>query len=309
MNVVVTGGAGFIGGHLADACMHAGDTVTCFDDLSGGRPENCHGAELVVGDVRDPEALATIFRGAEVVYHLAALGAVPRSVKDPITTDRVNAGGTLAVLVAAREAQVRRVVATSSSSVYGGQGPVPTPEDSPLNPRSPYAVSKVTGEHYCRVFSDLYGLETVVLRPFNVYGPRQRPDSPYAAVIPLFLRAAIEGIRPVIHGDGGQSRDFTYVEDCARLFRLAAAAPSGEVSGRAYNAAGGGEITVADLWKEICALQGRGADPEFVEARAGDVRRSRADLTAAQRDLGYEPQVSLREGLKRTLAWAKTVNS
>ena len=309
MRVVVTGGAGFIGSHLVRACLGSDAEVVAFDDLSAGRPENCQPAELVVGDVRDTATLTEVFRGAEVVYHLAALGAVPRSVKDPMATDRVNAGGTLAVLLAARDASVRRVVATSSSSVYGGVGPVPTPEESPLNPRSPYAISKVTGEHYCRIFPDLYGLETVVLRPFNVYGPRQRPDSAYAAVIPLFLRAVIDGDRPVIHGDGGQSRDFTYVEDCVQLFRLAASAPAATVSGRAYNAAAGGEITVADLWKEICALEGGGPDPEFVDSRPGDVRRSRADVTAARRDLGYEPGISLREGLRRTMEWAKTLPS
>lgn len=309
MKVVVTGGAGFIGGHLAEACIRAGDTVTCFDDLSSGRPENCHGADLVVGDVRDRDALVRAFSGAEVVYHLAALGAVPRSVKDPMATDSVNAGGTVAVLVAARDAQVRRVVATSSSSVYGGRGPVPTPEDSPLFPRSPYAVSKVAGEHYCRVFDELYGLETVVLRPFNVFGPRQPPDSQYAAVIPLFLHAVITDESPIIHGTGDQSRDFTYVEDCARLFRLAAVAPAETVSGQAYNAAAGSETTVVQLWNEICALWGGGPEPRFVDPRPGDVRRSRADLTAARRDLGYEPEVSLTEGLRRTMEWAKTLSS
>jgi len=288
---------------LADACRAAGDQVVCLDDLSAGREENCSGSELVRGDVTDRDCLDSIMPGADVVYHLAARRAVPLSVEDPAGTDRVNTFGTLAVLIAARDSGVRRVVSASSSSVYGGVAEVPTPEDSPLVPRSPYAVSKVAGEHYCRVFHELYGLETVVLRPFNVFGPRQRPDSAYAAVIPLFVQAAIEGRSPVIQGDGSQSRDFTYVDDCVQAFRRAAEAPAATVGGKAYNAAAGGETTVAELWNQICELTGGGPAPAYVEPRPGDVTRSRADLSAARRDLGYEPQVSLTEGLERVLDW------
>src|SRR5438093_5418890 len=239
MRVLVTGGAGFIGSNLAERLLSRGAEVRVFDNLSTGFRDNVPGdAELLEGDIRDEAAVRAAVAGVDVVFHQAAHRAVLQSVQNRLSTDLANTNGTLLVLKAAHEAGVRRVVAASSSSVYGGAVQLPTPESAPLIPRSPYAVSKLAGEHYCRVWSELFDLETVSLRYFNVYGPRQRPDSAYAAVIPLFTHALKIGARPIVHGDGLQSRSFAYVDDVVEANLAAAAAPAEACSGRAYNIAG-----------------------------------------------------------------------
>jgi UDP-glucose 4-epimerase len=302
VKALVTGGAGFIGSHLVDALVRRGDDVRVLDDLSSGRRDNVHrGAQFTAGDVTDPPAVDRAVRGTDTVFHLAALRAVPRSVEHPLATDTVNVHGTLTVLDAALRAGVRRVVFASSSSVYGDTTVLPTPESAPVHPRSPYAVSKLAGEHYCRVFSDLYGLETVVLRCFNVYGPRQRPDAAYAQVVPLFAEALAGGQRPVVHGDGLQRRDFTFVDDAAAAFVRAAAAPASVAVGRPYNVAGGLPHTVLELLEVLGGLMGVAAAPVHAPARPGDVRETWADLSASRRDLGHAPAVSFEDGLGRTV--------
>jgi UDP-N-acetylglucosamine/UDP-N-acetyl-alpha-D-glucosaminouronate 4-epimerase len=307
MRALVTGGAGFIGSTLVDALVEAGRDVVVLDDLSTGFSENLRGAVTVVeGEVSDPAAVARAVAGCEVVFHLAAHRAVLRSVEQPLDTDRANVGGTLTVLVAARDAGVRRVVCASSSSVYGGAEQLPTPETAPLVPRSPYAVSKLAGEHYCRVFWELFGLETVALRYFNVYGPRQRPDSRYAAVIPLFVDALLRGVPPEVHGDGLQSRDFTFITDAVAANLRAADAPASQCAGRAYNVAGGASYSLLDLLAILGRLIGVEVTPSHVAPRAGDVRHTRADIEAAAADLGYRPAVSFEEGLAQTVEWRRS---
>jgi UDP-glucose 4-epimerase len=302
MNVVVTGGAGFIGSHLVDALVARGDRVRVLDDLSNGRVENVNdAAELVEGNVADAEVVASVVADAEIVFHQAALGSVRRSIESPLPTDQANIHGTLTVLQSAREAGVHRVIAASSSSVYGGASPLPSREDHPVAPRSPYAVSKVTAEMYCRVFCDLLGIETVCLRYFNVYGPRQRFDSPYAAVVPLFTDALRRGERPIVFGDGKQKRDFTFVDDTVRANLLAAAAPAEQCAGRVYNVGGGQPHSVLDLLATLAGLLDVDPDPVYADPRPGDVRDSQADLTAVGADLGYTPTVSFEDGLRRVV--------
>jgi UDP-glucose 4-epimerase len=304
MRALVTGGAGFIGSHLVDALVARGDDVVVLDDLSTGRVENVHdAAELIQGDVADEAIVARAVAGCELVFHQAALGSVARSVAVPLGSDRANVHGTLAVLQAAHLAGVSRVVMASSSSVYGGATQVPTPESSPLAPRSPYAVTKLTGEHYARVFWELHGLETVCLRYFNVFGPRQRPDSQYAAVIPLFIEALLSGVDPQVHGDGHQSRDFTFIADTVQANLCAAVAPADRCAGKAFNIARGKPASLLELLAILAAEVGVQATPVHVDPRVGDVRHSHADISAARRDLAYEPAVSFRDGLARTLAW------
>lgn len=305
MIVLVTGGAGFIGSHLVDALVEAGNRVRVLDDLSNGRRENVHpDAELVVGSLADPDAVTHAVAGTELVFHLGALGAVSRSVADPLTTDRVNVHGTLSVLTKACDAGVRRVVFASSSSVYGGAEIVPTPESAPLRPRSPYAVSKMAGEWYTRSFPGMFPIETVALRYFNVFGPRQRPDAAYAAVIPLFATALLDGKQPVVYGDGQTTRDFTYVSDVVAANLAAAGAPS-SVSGGVYNIAPGSSSTLLELLDILGELIGRDPDPIFADPRPGDVPRSCADASAARQDLGWAPSVTLAEGLSHYVDWVR----
>jgi UDP-glucose 4-epimerase len=302
--VLVTGGAGFIGSNLVDALVAQGRTVRVLDDLSTGRRENVHpDAELFVGEVSDTAIVQSAVDGCDVLFHEAAHRAVLRSVEDPLATDTANVHGTLTVLDAAQRAGVRRVVYASSSSVYGGAEMRPTPETAPLLPRSPYAVTKLTGEHYCRVFAELHGLETVALRYFNVFGPRQRPDSMYAAVIPLFIAALRAHEPPTVHGDGAQSRDFTYIDDVVAANLAAADAPSDRVSGRAFNIACGDEHSLLELLEELGRLLDVSVPANHVAPRAGDVRHSRADVGAAASDLGWKATVSFADGLARTVAW------
>ncbi len=304
MNVLVTGGAGFIGSNLVDVLLARGDSVRVLDDLFSGTKENLDpAAELVVGSVADEKLVREAAEGCEVLFHIAAHRAVPRSVENPLGTDLANVHGTLAVLVAAKDVGARRVVSASSSSVYGGAEVLPTPESAPLVPRSPYAVSKVAGEQYGRVFHELFGLETVSLRYFNVYGPRQRPNSAYAAVIPLFIDALKTGARPIVHGDGTQTRDFTYVSDAVAGTIAASEAPAERCAGRAYNIAPGASHSLLDLLAVLGRILGVEPDPEFTAERAGDVRQAQADPAAAARDLDFRCRVDLEDGLRRTVEW------
>lgn len=302
MLTLVTGGAGFIGSNLAEELLAQGHEVRIIDDLSTGQVTNLPAdARFYEGPIGDDELLEQAMAGVEVVFHQAALGSVARSVDAPRTSDTVNAHGTLSVLEAARRLGVRRVVQASSSSVYGGADIRPTPESAPLVPRSPYAVTKLVGEHYARVYAELFDLETVALRYFNVYGPRQRPDAAYAAVIPLFVAALRAGRSPQVHGDGHQSRDFAFVGDVVAANLAAATAPAERVSGRAYNIAGGRERSLLELLDIVRGLLGVDTPAVHVEPRVGDVRHSSADLSAAAADLGYHPQVSFEEGMARTI--------
>ena len=308
MRVLVTGGAGFIGSHIVDALVARQHDVTVLDDLDTGFRENVNAdARLVLGSVADEDLVRDTMQGCDVVFHQAAHKAVLRSVERPLITDTVNTHGTLTVLKAALDAGVGRVVHASSSSVYGGAATLPTAETAPTNPRSPYAVSKLAAEHYCRIFSELYGLETVALRYFNVYGARQRPDATYAAVIPLFVDALLRGRRPVVHGDGLQSRDFTFVSDVVDANLAAASAPAARCAGHAYNIAGGASSTLLDILGTLGDLLGVVPDPEFAEPRAGDVRDSRADARAAARDLEFRTRVGLADGLRLTVDWLRSL--
>jgi UDP-glucose 4-epimerase len=305
---LVTGGAGFIGSHLTEALVAGGYPVRVLDDFSTGDPANLARVrpqiELLKGDVGNFQMVREAMRDVEVVFHQAALPSVPRSVADPLSTHHACATGTLNVLMAAREAEVRRVVYAASSSAYGNSERLPKRESDPTGPLSPYAVAKLAGEYYCQAFTQVYGLETVRLRYFNVYGPRQSPDSPYAAVIPLFLRAMLAGQGPLVHGDGLQSRDFTFVADAVRANLLAAEAPSG-VSGKVYNIACGRRTTLLDLVARINSLLGTAIEPAHGPARAGDVRHSQADISAARADLGYQPQVDVEQGVRLCLEYVR----
>jgi UDP-N-acetylglucosamine/UDP-N-acetyl-alpha-D-glucosaminouronate 4-epimerase len=299
--VLVTGGAGFIGSNLVRELLERGDAVRVLDNFSTGSRANLDGleVEIVEGELRSYERVHNAVRGVETVYHLGALGSVPRSVQDPLTSSAVNVEGTLNVLLAARDSGVRRVVFSSSTSVYGTSREMPTTESCPPDPISPYGVAKLAAERYCVAFSRVYdSLETVVLRYFNVFGPRQSPSSQYAAVIPLFVTAIAAGRPVAIHGDGEQSRDFTYVDNVVDATIRAASAEG--ASGRAFNVAGGSPATVNHVADTIGAILGRPVEKRFEPPRAGDIRDSWADLAAARATLGFEPSVSLEEGLRRT---------
>ena len=300
--VLVTGGGGFIGSNLVRALLERGDDVRVLDNFSTGNRANLEGLdiEVVEGELRSYERVHAAVRGVEVVFHLGALGSVPRSVQDPLTSSAVNVEGTLNVLLAARDEGIRRVVYSSSSSVYGTRRELPVPESSPPDPISPYGVAKLAAERYCISFSRVYdSFETVVLRYFNVFGPRQSPFSQYAAVIPLFVTAIDEGRPITIHGDGGQSRDFTYVANVVDATMLAAEAA--DANGRMFNVAAGSPGSVNDVADTIGRILGKPVEKEFQPPRPGDIRDSWADITAARETLGFEPTVGLEEGLRRTV--------
>ncbi len=306
--VVVAGGAGFIGSHLVDALVSAGARVTVLDDLSNGRQQNLNQSRdrlrFIEGSLLDRSAVGQAVEGAELVFHQAALGSVPRSMKDPATTVEVNVAGTAILFAAARDAGARRVVYASSSSVYGDSQEMPRREGGEGRPLSPYAMSKVMNEQLAEVYGSSFGMQLIGLRYFNIYGPRQSPDGPYAAVVPLFFEACRTGAAATIHGDGGQSRDFTWVGDAVRANLLAAAAP-GEACGRAYNVGAGQGTSVNRLARLIRGLVGTGAEPIYGPQRAGDVRDSLADLSAITQALGYRPGMSVEEGLELTHASAQ----
>ena len=306
MNVLVTGGAGFIGSSLARSLAGDGHAVRVLDDFSTGRKENLDGVEgdleVLEGDVRDPAAVARAVAGAEVVHHLAALPSVARSVADPRASHQVNVDGTLNVLLAAVDAGVGRVVYASSSSVYGDTPVLPKHEAMPVSPRSPYAAAKLAGEAYCRSFARVYPLQTVCLRFFNVFGPRQDPASQYAAVVPRVVTRMLAGQPAEVTGDGHQTRDFTFVDNAVQACRLAAAAGS-EAVGEAMNVGCGDRISVLDLVELINGLLPQRVDPVLVAARPGDVRDSQAAVDKAERLIGYRPLVPVRDGVAATVRW------
>jgi nucleoside-diphosphate-sugar epimerase len=300
--VSVTGGGGFIGSHLADRLCRDGYRVRVLDNFATGRRENLlhlrDDIELVEGDIQSYERVHNAIRGSELVFHAAALPSVPRSVQDPLASNASNIPGTLNVLLAARDEGVRRVVFASSSSIYGANSDLPKREDMPVVPIAPYAVSKLAAEGYCRAFFEVYGLETVSLRYFNVFGPRQDPLSQYAAVIPSFITAFSEGRQPVVYGDGEQSRDFTYVDNAVEASLLAAEAPG--VAGETFNIACGERTSLNVLLEALRALTGTEAEASYVAPRPGDVLHSLADISRARERLGYEPRVDVRRGLELT---------
>jgi UDP-glucose 4-epimerase len=302
---LVTGGAGFIGSHLVEALTSQGHRVRVLDDCSTGLPSNLahiHPApDLILGDVADPVAVARAVEGVHIIFHLAALASVQISVEAPAETHRVCDTGTLTVLDAARRAKVRRVIYAASASAYGIPAGEVQSETDPVSPLSPYAAAKLAGELYMQAFAATYGLETVRLRFFNIFGPRQRADSPYSGVIAIFAGLLSAGRTPTVFGDGLQSRDFTYVADVVQALLKAATAPN--VSGQVYNIGAGRRISLLDLIAALNKLLGTNATPQHAPERAGDIRHSRADIRRARRDLGYEPTVTFEEGLERTLRW------
>ena len=301
---LVTGGAGFIGSHLCEELVRRGHRVRVADNLSTGKIRNLDhipGVELFEGDLADFAFAQRSVAGVDYVLHEAAIPSVPRSVKDPITSNRSNIDATVNVLVAARDAGVKRLVFAGSSSAYGNTPTLPKHEDMPTGPLSPYALQKVVGEQYLQMFTRLYGLETVTIRYFNVFGPRQDPSSPYSGVISVFATALLENRSPTIYGDGEQTRDFTYVANVVDGV-LRACEASG-ASGEIINVATGGRISLNQLFRAMREITGGTAEPTYVEPRAGDVRDSQADIAKARRILGYEPSVSFEDGLQRTVDW------
>jgi nucleoside-diphosphate-sugar epimerase len=302
VKVLVTGGAGFIGSNVVSALLERGDEVRVLDNFSTGRRDNLEGldVEVVEGELRSYERVHAAVRGVELVFHLGALGSVPRSVQDPLTSSAVNVEGTLNVLLAARDENVRRVVFSSSSSVYGSSGKLPRTEEMAPDPISPYGVAKLAAERYCISFSRVYDqFETVVLRYFNVFGPRQSPFSQYAAVVPLFVTHIARGEPIVVYGDGEQSRDFTYVANVVDATLLAGDAPG--ASGRIFNIAAGHPATVNDLAAAVGRILDKPVARKTAPPRPGDVRDSWADVSAARNALGYEPHISLEDGLRLTI--------
>ena len=305
MRILVTGGAGFIGSHLTERLIELGHEVVVLDDLSTGREENLAHLQgrfrFVKGSITDLALLRELMPGIEVVFHQAALGSVPRSVEDPATTHEVNITGTFYVLLAAKEASVKRVIYAASSSAYGDTPTLPKVETMLPQPLSPYAVSKLVGEYYCQVFTRVYGLPTVSLRYFNVFGPRQNPRSQYAAVIPKFITAALKGEPLTVYGDGEQSRDFTYIENVVQANLLAM--QSEAAVGKVYNVACGGRYTLNELIRQLRKVMDKHLEVQYLPPRAGDVRHSMASIEAAQHDLGYRVLVDFEEGLRRTVEW------
>ena len=308
---LVTGGAGFIGSHLCEALVARGERVRVVDSLITGKRANLahlgDTVEFLEGDLADLDVARRAVEGCEFVLHQAAIPSVPRSVKDPITSNRANIDATLNVAVAARDAGVRRIVYAGSSSAYGNTPTLPKHEEMPTAPLSPYALQKLVGEQYLQLFTRLYGLETVTIRYFNVFGPRQDPSSPYSGVISLFVSALVDGRQPTIYGDGEHTRDFTYVANVVDGVLRACTAPA--ASGEVINVATGGRVSLNQLFSTIRDLTGARVDPLYAPPREGDVKDSQADISKAQRLLGYKPIVSFEEGLRRTLEWYKADNA
>lgn len=309
---LVTGGGGFIGSNMVLHLLSKGEQVRVLDNFSTGRKENLKGLEgkieVVEGDLRNMADVQKAVAGIQYIFHYGALPSVIRSVEDPLTANEVNINGTLNLLVAARDAGVDRVVFSSSSSVYGDTPVLPKREDMTPVPLSPYALSKLAGEHYCRMFHELYGLKTYSLRYFNVFGPRQNPKSQYAAVIPLFIQALLNDKAPLIHGDGEQTRDFTFVEDIIAANLSCCTAPEAAAGG-AYNVAWGNRISINELALTIAGLLGKDIKPIHDPARPGDIKDSQADAAKARSSLGWEPRVTFSEGLSRTIDWYRQGNA
>jgi len=305
---LVTGGAGFIGSNIVETLIQKGESVRVLDNCSTGKMSNLKNVmdriEFIHGDIRDLSLVRDAVKNVDYVIHLAALASVPGSIDDPITNNDINIAGTLNILVAAKDASVKRVVYTSSSAVYGDSPESPKTESMPANPISPYAISKHTGEQYCKAFYQLYGLETVTLRYFNVFGQRQDPNSQYAAVIPIFINSFLEGRPPTIFGDGGQTRDFVFVEDVVQANRLACYAQG--AAGEIFNIGSGGRTTISSLAGAIRDLIGSHIEPVYEQERIGDVRHSQADISKAREILGYEPLADMKTALDRTIKWFKT---
>ncbi len=299
---LVSGGAGFIGSHLVHRLLERGERVRIVDDFSSGRRENVPATvEVVEGDIADPAVATRAVAGCQFVLHEAAIPSVPRSVKDPVRSNRANVDGTLNLLVAARDAGVKRLVFAGSSSVYGDAAVLPKREDMRPSPLSPYALQKLIGEQYCQMFTRLYGLETVTTRYFNVFGPRQQPGSPYSGVISLFIDALASGQSPMVHGDGKQTRDFTFVSDVVTGVLRCCEAP--HVAGEVINVAAGGRISLLDLIRTLQTILKQTAAPKFGPPREGDVRDSQADISKARKLLDFSPAVSFEDGLAQTVAW------
>ena len=308
---VVTGGAGFIGSSIVRALLAEGaDRVAVVDNLTSGKLANLEAVqdrvETHISDIRDYQEMKDIFSGAEIVWHLAAIPSVPRSIADPVPSHDVNINGTFSVLRAAKDVGVRRVVYAASSSAYGDTEVLPKVESMTPYPKSPYALQKLVGEYYCSLFHENHGLETIAIRFFNVFGPRQDPSSPYSGVLSLFMKHLLARTSPTLFGDGGQSRDFTYVEDVAELCLKASRAPG--VSGKFYNGGNGGRYTLNQIWAMLQEMEGVSLPPLFGPPRPGDVRDSQADTTAAIRDLGHAPRFTMEEGLRATLAWYRNAS-
>jgi nucleoside-diphosphate-sugar epimerase len=304
---LVTGGAGFIGSHLAEELVRRGDTVRVVDNLSTGKRQNLShlpAVELQVGDLADIEVARRAVAGVDYVLHQAAIPSVPRSVSDPVTSNRSNIDATLNVLVAARDAGVKRLVYAGSSSVYGDTPTLPKREDVPPRPRSPYALQKLVGEQYGAMFFRLYGFETVSTRYFNVFGPRQDPSSPYSGVISLFISALVDGRQPTIYGDGEQTRDFTYVANV--VDGVLRACHAAGIGGQTINVATGGRVSLNELFRVLCDLTGARVAARYADARLGDVKHSQADIKRAGALLGYAPSVPFEDGLQRTLGWYRS---
>jgi len=299
-NYLVTGGAGFIGSHLVEELRRRGETVRVADNFYSGLRSNVpEGVELVEGDLADPVVAAMAVKNVDYVLHQAAIPSVGKSVLDPVRSHRANVDGTLNVLMAARDNKVKRLVFAGSSSEYGDSLTLPKHEAMPVNPKSPYALQKVVGEEYCRLFTELYGLETVSIRYFNVFGPRQQPNSPYSGVISLFIKALAAGESPIVLGDGQQTRDFTYIANVVDGVLRACTAP--KASGEAINVATGGRVSLLELLETLNRLMGTSIAPTFGPARDGDVRDSQAAIEKAKHLLGFTPTVLLEEGLRRTI--------
>jgi nucleoside-diphosphate-sugar epimerase len=304
-NYLVTGGAGFIGSHISETLLERGHRVRVVDNFATGYQRNLRqGVEFVQGDLADPGVAVSAVQGMDFVVHQAAIPSVPRSVDKPVESHRANVDGMLNVLIASRDAGVKRVIFAGSSSVYGDTAVLPKTETMPTNPLSPYALQKLTSEMYGQMFTRLYGLETVTTRYFNVFGPRQDPGSAYSGVISLFIKALSEGTRPIIYGDGGQTRDFTYVANVVDGVIRAAETPG--VGGHVFNVATSSRISLNQLLNTLKAIFGSDVEPIYKAARAGDVRDSQADITKAEQLLGYKPIVSFEEGLRHTVQWFTT---
>lgn len=304
---LVTGGAGFIGSHIVERLVKDGHNVRVIDNFTSGKRANIapfgSRVEVFEGDIRSREDCRRACTGVEVVFHLAAMPSVPRSVADPVTTHETNVNGTFNLLMAARDAKCRRVVYSASSSAYGNLPDLPKRETACPKPLSPYAVHKLVGEQYCHAFTCCYGLETIALRYFNVFGPRQDPKSEYAAAIPAFVSAVLRNEAPTVYGDGEQTRDFTFVDNVVHANMLAAKAP--HTAGESVNIACGERVSVNQIIREINALLGRNLTPKYVPERAGDVKHSLADISLAHQLIGYAPQITFADGLRRAIDWYK----